>query len=293
MTANNHQKADDQLTWDLVIENKNRLLSLDLREVWRYRDLLMMYVKRDIVTFYKQTILGPLWFFIQPLLTTVMSMFVFGGIAGISTDGVPQAVSYLAGLVCWNYFADCLTKCSDTFNANQQIFGKVYFPRLVVPFSIVISNLIKMGIQFMLFLAVYLWYLFGQGQFAPNATVLLFPLLILMLGFLGLGFGLLISSMTTKYRDLRFLVSFGVQLWMYATPIIYPLSVMKASYPDKLWVIAANPLTAIVETFKYGFTSVGVFEWDYLLYSLGVTVAVMLFGIMVFNRVQKSFMDVI
>ena len=293
MTANNHQKADDQLTWDLVIENKNRLLSLDLREVWRYRDLLMMYVKRDIVTFYKQTILGPLWFFIQPLLTTVMFMFVFGGIAGISTDGVPQAVFYLAGLVCWNYFADCLTKCSDTFNANQQIFGKVYFPRLVVPFSIVISNLIKMGIQFMLFLTVYLWYLFGQGQFAPNATVLLFPLLILMLGFLGLGFGLLISSMTTKYRDLRFLVSFGVQLWMYATPIIYPLSVMKASYPDKLWVIAANPLTAIVETFKYGFTSVGVFEWDYLLYSLGVTVSVMLFGIMVFNRVQKSFMDVI
>ena len=281
------------MTWDLVIENKNRLLSLDLREVWRYRDLLMMYVKRDIVTFYKQTILGPLWFFIQPLLTTVMFMFVFGGIAGISTDGVPQAVFYLAGLVCWNYFADCLTKCSDTFNANQQIFGKVYFPRLVVPFSIVISNLIKMGIQFMLFLAVYLWYLFGQGQFAPKATVLLFPLLILMLGFLGLGFGLLISSMTTKYRDLRFLVSFGVQLWMYATPIIYPLSVMKASYPDKLWVIAANPLTAIVETFKYGFTSVGVFEWDYLLYSLGVTVSVMLFGIMVFNRVQKSFMDVI
>ena len=281
------------MTWDLVIENKNRLLSLDLREVWRYRDLLMMYVKRDIVTFYKQTILGPLWFFIQPLLTTVMFMFVFGGIAGISTDGVPQAVFYLAGLVCWNYFADCLTKCSDTFNANQQIFGKVYFPRLVVPFSIVISNLIKMGIQFMLFLTVYLWYLFGQGQFAPNATVLLFPLLILMLGFLGLGFGLLISSMTTKYRDLRFLVSFGVQLWMYATPIIYPLSVMKASYPDKLWVIAANPLTAIVETFKYGFTSVGVFEWDYLLYSLGVTVSVMLFGIMVFNRVQKSFMDVI
>ena len=282
-----------QQDWDLIIENKNRLLTLDLREVWRYRDLLLMYVRRDIVTFYKQTILGPLWFFIQPLLTTVMFMFVFGGIAGISTDGVPQAVFYLSGLVCWNYFADCLTKCSDTFNANQQIFGKVYFPRLVVPFSIVISNMIKMGIQFLLFLAVYLYYYATLGNFHVNAAVLLLPFLLLMLGCLGLGFGLLISSMTTKYRDLRFLVSFGVQLWMYATPIIYPLSVMKSNYPDKAWLIAANPLTAIIETFKYGFTGVGVFEWNYLLYSLAVTLAVMLFGIMVFNRVQKNFMDVI
>lgn len=282
-----------QQDWDLIIENKNRLLTLDLREVWRYRDLLLMYVRRDIVTFYKQTILGPLWFFIQPLLTTVMFMFVFGGIAGISTDGVPQAVFYLSGLVCWNYFADCLTKCSDTFNANQQIFGKVYFPRLVVPFSIVISNMIKMGIQFLLFLAVYLYYYATLGNFHVNAAVLLLPFLLLMLGCLGLGFGLLISSMTTKYRDLRFLVSFGVQLWMYATPIIYPLSVMKSNYPDKVWLIAANPLTAIIETFKYGFTGVGVFEWNYLLYSLAVTLAVMLFGIMVFNRVQKNFMDVI
>ena len=282
-----------QQDWDLIIENKNRLLTLDLREVWRYRDLLLMYVRRDIVTFYKQTILGPLWFFIQPLLTTVMFMFVFGGIAGISTDGVPQAVFYLSGLVCWNYFADCLTKCSDTFNANQQIFGKVYFPRLVVPFSIVISNMIKMGIQFLLFLAVYLYYYATLGNFHVNAAVLLLPFLLLMLGCLGLGFGLLISSRTTKYRDLRFLVSFGVQLWMYATPIIYPLSVMKSNYPDKVWLIAANPLTAIIETFKYGFTGVGVFEWNYLLYSLAVTLAVMLFGIMVFNRVQKNFMDVI
>ena len=282
-----------QQDWDLIIENKNRLLTLDLREVWRYRDLLLMYVRRDIVTFYKQTILGPLWFFIQPLLTTVMFMFVFGGIAGISTDGVPQAVFYLSGLVCWNYFADCLTKCSDTFNANQQIFGKVYFPRLVVPFSIVISNMIKMGIQFLLFLAVYLYYYATLGNFHVNAAVLLLPFLLLMLGCLGLGFGLLISSMTTKYRDLRFLVSFGVQLWMYATPIIYPLSVMKSNYPDKVWLIAANPLTAIIETFKYGFTGVGVFEWNYLFYSLAVTLAVMLFGIMVFNRVQKNFMDVI
>lgn len=279
--------------WDIEIGGRSSLLSLNLREVWRYRDLLMMYVHRDIVTFYKQTILGPLWFVIQPLLTTIMFMFVFGGIAGISTDGVPQAVFYLGGLVCWNYFADCLTKCSDTFNANQHIFGKVYFPRLVVPLSIIISNMIKMVIQFGLFAAVYTYYFITLGSFSPNWTLLLLPLLILMLGCLGLGFGLVISSLTTKYRDLRFLVSFGVQLWMYVTPVIYPLSVMKQNYPDKIWAIVANPLTAITETFKYAFTGVGVFEWSYLLYSLAVTIAILLLGIVIFNRTQKNFMDVI
>ena len=279
--------------WDLIIQNKSSLFRLDLHEVWRYRDLLRMYVKRDIITFYKQTILGPMWFFIQPIMTTIMFMFVFGGIAGISTDGVPQAVFYLAGLVCWNYFADCLTKCSDTFNANQQIFGKVYFPRLIVPFSIVISNMVKMGIQLVLFLVVYAYYFIVLGTFEINWTIVLFPVLLLMLASLGLGFGLVISSLTTKYRDLRFVITFGVQLWMYATPVIYPLSVMKQNYPDKIWVIVANPLTAIIETFKYGFTGVGVFEWNYLLYSFVMSIAVLLLGIIVFNRVQKSFMDVI
>ncbi|OYP47922.1 ABC transporter permease [Prevotella sp. P4-98] len=279
--------------WDLIIQNKSSLFRLDLHEVWRYRDLLRMYVKRDIITFYKQTILGPMWFFIQPIMTTIMFMFVFGGIAGISTDGVPQAVFYLAGLVCWNYFADCLTKCSDTFNANQQIFGKVYFPRLIVPFSIVISNMVKMGIQLVLFLVVYAYYFIVLGTFEINWTIVLFPVLLLMLASLGLGFGLVISSLTTKYRDLRFLITFGVQLWMYATPVIYPLSVMKQNYPDKIWVIVANPLTAIIETFKYGFTGVGVFEWNYLLYSFVMSIAVLLLGIIVFNRVQKNFMDVI
>ena len=272
--------------WDLIIQNKSSLFRLDLHEVWRYRDLLRMYVKRDIITFYKQTILGPMWFFIQPIMTTIMFMFVFGGIAGISTDGVPQAVFYLAGLVCWNYFADCLTKCSDTFNANQQIFGKVYFPRLIVPFSIVISNMVKMGIQLVLFLVVYAYYFIVLGTFEINWTIVLFPVLLLMLASLGLGFGLVISSLTTKYRDLRFLITFGVQLWMYATPVIYPLSVMKQNYPDKIWVIVANPLTAIIETFKYGFTGVGVFEWNYLLYSFVMSIAVLLLGIIVFNRVQ-------
>ena len=279
--------------WDLIIQNKSSLFRLDLHEVWRYRDLLRMYVKRDIITFYKQTILGPMWFFIQPIMTTIMFMFVFGGIAGISTDGVPQAVFYLAGLVCWNYFADCLTKCSDTFNANQQIFGKVYFPRLIVPFSIVISNMVKMGIQLVLFLVVYAYYFIVLGTFEINWTIVLFPVLLLMLASLGLGFGLVISSLTTKYSDLRFLITFGVQLWMYATPVIYPLSVMKQNYPDKIWVIVANPLTAIIETFKYGFTGVGVFEWNYLLYSFVMSIAVLLLGIIVFNRVQKNFMDVI
>ena len=279
--------------WDLIIQNKSSLFRLDLHEVWRYRDLLRMYVKRDIITFYKQTILGPMWFFIQPIMTTIMFMFVFGGIAGISTDGVPQAVFYLAGLVCWNYFADCLTKCSDTFNANQQIFGKVYFPRLIVPFSIVISNMVKMGIQLVLVLVVYAYYFIVLGTFEINWTIVLFPVLLLMLASLGLGFGLVISSLTTKYRDLRFLITFGVQLWMYATPVIYPLSVMKQNYPDKIWVIVANPLTAIIETFKYGFTGVGVFEWNYLLYSFVMSIAVLLLGIIVFNRVQKNFMDVI
>lgn len=198
--------------WDLIIQNKSSLFRLDLHEVWRYRDLLRMYVKRDIITFYKQTILGPMWFFIQPIMTTIMFMFVFGGIAGISTDGVPQAVFYLAGLVCWNYFADCLTKCSDTFNANQQIFGKVYFPRLIVPFSIVISNMVKMGIQLVLFLVVYAYYFIVLGTFEINWTIVLFPVLLMMLASLGLGFGLVISSLTTKYRDLRFLITFGVQL---------------------------------------------------------------------------------
>lgn len=279
--------------WDIIIEPKKKLLSLDLGEVWRYRDLLTMYVKRDIVTMYKQTILGPLWYVIQPLFTTIMFMFVFGGIAGIPTDGLPQPLFYMAGIVCWNYFSECLTKCSETFNANQHIFGKVYFPRLVVPFSITISSLLKMAIQFILFVAVYIFFI-CKG-FSPHITwyVLLVPLLVVMLAGLGLGFGLIISSMTTKYRDLRFLVSFGVQLWMYITPVIYPLSILKTNYPDYVWAIVINPLTSIIETFKLAFLGQGTFEWIYLLYSLVFTIFVMFFGMLTFNKVQRSFMDVI
>ena len=279
--------------WDTTITTDKKLLSINLREVWQDRDLLSMYVKRDIITFYKQTILGPLWFIIQPLFTTIMFMFVFGGIAGISTDGIPQAVFYLSGLVCWNYFQDCLSKCADTFNANQAIFGKVYFPRLVVPLSIVISNLIKMAIQFTLFLVVYIYYFVSGVDFHLNGMILLVPILVLMLGCLGLGLGMIISSMTTKYRDLRFLITFGIQLWMYATPVIYPLSVMKETYPKYIWVLVANPLTAILETFKYAFTGVGVFNWLYLGYSFAFTIIILTLGIIIFNRVQRSFMDVI
>lgn len=279
--------------WDIIIEPKNKLFSLDLGEVWKYRDLLTMYVKRDIVTMYKQTILGPLWYVIQPLFTTIMFMFVFGGIAGIPTDGLPQPLFYMAGILCWNYFSECLTKCSETFNANQHIFGKVYFPRLVVPFSITISSMLKMVIQFILFIVIYIFYIF-KG-YTPNITwyILLVPILILMLAGLGLGFGLIISSMTTKYRDLRFLVSFGVQLWMYITPVIYPLSILKNNYPDYVWAIVANPLTSIIETFKIAFLGQGTFEWIYLIYSLIFTIIVMVLGMLVFNKVQRSFMDVI
>ena len=279
--------------WDIIIQPKTKLFSLDLGEVWRYRDLLTMYVKRDIVTMYKQTILGPLWYVIQPLFTTIMFMFVFGGIAGIPTDGLPQPLFYMAGILCWNYFSECLTKCSETFNANQHIFGKVYFPRLVVPFSIVISSLLKLAIQFVLFIVIYIFYIF-KG-YTPNITwyILLVPILIIMLAGLGLGFGLIISSMTTKYRDLRFLVSFGVQLWMYITPVIYPLSILKNNYPNYVWAIVVNPLTAIIETFKIAFLGQGTFEWTYLLYSLVFTIVVMFIGMLTFNKVQRSFMDVI
>jgi lipopolysaccharide transport system permease protein len=220
-------------------------------------------------------------------------MFVFGGIAGIPTDGLPQPLFYMAGILCWNYFSECLTKCSETFNANQHIFGKVYFPRLVVPFSIVISSLLKLAIQFVLFIVIYIFYIF-KG-YNPNITwyILLVPILIIMLAGLGLGFGLIISSMTTKYRDLRFLVSFGVQLWMYITPVIYPLSILKNNYPNYVWAIVVNPLTSIIETFKIAFLGQGTFEWTYLLYSLVFTILVMLFGMLTFNKVQRSFMDVI
>src|SRR5665647_2337766 len=278
------------MEYTTVIKPKNKLFDIDFKELWQYRDLFSMFVKRDIITQYKQTILGPAWFFIQPAITTIMYMIVFGGIAGIPTDGLPQPMFYLAGIVFWQYFADCLNKTSSTFTTNQAIFGKVYFPRLIVPLSTVASNLVRMGIQFLMFLAVYIYYILVGVAVAPNIYILLLPLLILMLAGLSLGFGIIISSMTTKYRDLTILFTFVVQLWMYATPIIYPLSSMS---PKRQWIMALNPVTSIVETFKYGTMGVGTFSWGQLGYSFGFMVVLMVIGIVVFNKVQRSFMDTV
>ena len=284
--------AETQEKWTTEIRPKDKLLSVDFKEIWQYRDLMMLFVKRNIITQYKQTILGPLWYVIQPMMTTVMYMVVFGGIAKISTDGLPQPLFYLAGISFWQYFADCLTKTSNTFVNNAGIFGKVYFPRLVTPLSDVISDLVRFGIQFALFLIVYLYYfIFTDANIQPNLYALLFPILVVMLAGLALGFGILFSSMTTKYRDLQLLLSFFVSLWMYATPVIYPLSTITN---DTLrMVMQLNPLTGIVEFFKYGMLGVGNHEWWMLGYSFSFMVVLLAIGIVVFNKVQKSFMDTV
>ncbi len=278
--------------WTTEIRPKNKLLSVDFREIWQYRDLCMLFVKRNIITQYKQTVLGPLWFFIQPIMTTIMYMVVFGGIAKISTDGMPQPLFYLAGIAFWQYFADCLNKTSNTFVNNAGIFGKVYFPRLVTPLSDVISNLVRFGIQFGLFLTIYFYYLiFTDAPIHTNWYALLLPLLVMMLAGLALGFGILFSSMTTKYRDLQLLLSFFVSLWMYATPVIYPLSTITN---EKIRLaMMLNPLTGIVEFFKYGMLGVGCHEWWMLGYSFAFMCLLLVVGIVVFNKVQRSFMDTV
>ena len=278
--------------WTTVIKPKNKLLSVDFKEIWQYRDLWSLFVKRDIITQYKQTILGPLWYVIQPLMTTIMYMVVFGGIAQISTDGLPQPLFYLAGICMWQYFADCLNKTSATFTANAAIFGKVYFPRLIVPLSTVTSNLVRFVIQFLLFAVVYVYYaLFTDVVLHTNWYALLLPVLVIMLAGLALGFGILFSSMTTNYRDLTFLLTFFVQLWMYATPVIYPLSTITN---EKLRLLMSlNPLTPIVEAFKYGMLGVGEFSWLGLGYSFLFMTCLLGLGIVIFNKVQRSFMDTV
>lgn len=279
------------MDYTTIIKPQNKLFEIDFKEIWRYRDLLVMFIKRDIVTQYKQTILGPTWYFIQPALTTIMYMVVFGGIAGISTDGLPQPLFYLAGIVLWQYFSECLNKTSATFTQNQHIFGKVYFPRLISPLSNVLSNLVRMSIQFLLFLIVYVYYVAVGVDVMPNTYALLLPLLIVMLAGLSLGFGIIISSMTTKYRDLTILFTFVVQLWMYATPVIYPLSTITN---EKIRILMGiNPLTSIFEAFKYGLLGVGQFSWGGLGYSFGFMVVLLLVGVVVFNKVQRSFMDTV
>lgn len=285
------------MEYTTIIKPKDKLLRFDFKEIWDYRDLFVMFVKRDIITHYKQTILGPLWFLIQPALTTIMYMIVFGGIAKISTDGLPQPMFYLAGIVCWQYFADCLNRTSSTFTANQHIFGKIYFPRLIVPLSTVTSNLVRMGVQMLLFIVVYIYYVFFMKvDVAPNIYISLIPILIIMLAGLALGFGIIISSLTTKYRDLTILFTFIVQLWMYATPVIYPLSTLI----DKEYlginlstIMKINPLTSIFEAFKYGTMGVGEFSWVQLGYSFGFMIILLSIGVVVFNKVQRSFMDTV
>ncbi|MEZ4933736.1 MAG: ABC transporter permease [Saprospiraceae bacterium] len=277
--------------WDSVITPKVPLIDLRLQEVLNYRDLLYMFVKRDIAQFYKQTVLGPLWFFIQPLLTTIVFTVVFGGMVGIKTDGIPPMLFYLAGITFWNFFSESLNKCATVYKDHQHVFGKVYFPRMVVPLSIVATNMLKLCVQFLLFIVVYIIFIFKGMPIEINGIALLFPILILLTGALGLGLGLMVTAATTKYRDLNFLVTFGVQLIMYITPIIYPLS----KVPEKYQIFALiNPLTGIVETFKYGFLGgETVFSWMYLLYSTVSTIICLLIGINFFNRTERNFIDVI
>ncbi|MBE6312321.1 MAG: ABC transporter permease [Bacteroidales bacterium] len=289
--------AEKEQEWTTVIKPKNKLFQVNLKEIWQYRDLLTLFVKRDIKVQYKQTILGPLWWLIQPAFTVIMYMVVFGGIAGIPTDGVPQPLFYLAGICMWQYFADCLNKTSNTFVSNAGVFGKVYFPRLISPLSNVISNFVRLGIQLFLFLLVYAYYLISGVSVSPNVYLLLFPILVVMLAGISLGFGILFSSMTTKYRDLQILLTFFVQLWMYATPVVYPLSQVKGKMMmgvDVYNVMCLNPLTAIVETFKYSALGAGEFiGWGWLAYSFCFMILLLLLGIVIFNRVQKSFMDTV
>lgn len=279
--------------WDIEISPRNRLLDLKLRDIWHYRDLLRLLVHRDFVSFYKQTILGPLWFFIQPIFTTIIFTFVFGNLAGISTDGLPQPLFYMAGITAWNYFADCLNKTSTVFKDNANIFGKVYFPRLIMPLSIVVSNLIRFGVQMLLFFLLIAYYLINGKDFAPNWYSLLFPVVVMLMACLGLGLGMVISAMTTKYRDLSFLVTFGVQLLMYATTVIYPLSMALEKYPKYAWVIEYNPMTAIIETFRFGFLGTGSFSWASLGYCTGVTFIILVVGVLIFNNVEKKFVDTV
>lgn len=283
---------EEQEKWDMEIISTTGLFEINWRELWQYRDLVLLFVRRDLTATYKQTILGPLWFFIQPILTTTMYIIVFGKIANLSTGGLPKILFYLAGITIWNYFQESLIKTSETFITNQNLFGKVYFPRLAVPISLVISGLIKFFIQFALFLLIWLYFLFDDDNVSihPNNTLFLFPVYILVMSGLGFSYGILISSLTTKYRDLRFLIQFGIQLLMYATPVVYPLQIVSEKYQ---WLLLLNPVAIIIEAFKYGFTCHGYFSCSVLGYSVVFTMLNLFFSILIFNRVEKTFVDTV
>lgn len=273
-----------------TIDSRNSLFSLNLKEVWNYRDLLLMLVKRDFITFYKQTILGPLWFIVQPLLTTVIYMILFGSIAKLSTDGVPQVLFYLSGITIWNYFSESLTKTSSVFTANAGMFGKVYFPRLIMPLSIVASSLMKFAVQFGIFILVLLYYVVFTTEVHPNWWILLTPFLILLMAMFALGMGMIFSAMTTKYKDLTFLLTFGIQLFMYVTPVVYPISAL----PEKLrFLVYFNPLSSVFECFRYAFLGSGNFSLANLGVSSVFIVIILIVGTVIFNKVEKSFMDTV
>ncbi len=279
--------------FDLEIRPKRHAFDINFKEIWDYRDLLTMFVKRDVITVYKQTVLGPIWFVVQPILTTAIYVLVFGNIAKIPTDGVPMILFYLAGIVIWNYFSEAFNTTAKTFTENANIFGKVYFPRLIMPLSKIVSGLIKFFIQALFFLAVFAYYLFKKdASIAPNLTLLLLPVYILIMALMGLGAGIIFTSMTTKYRDLTFLLTFGVQLLMYATPVIYPMSTLKDGSTTKA-IIMMNPLTPIVEGFKYAFLGAGQFSWLSLGYSAIFTIVLLIVGIVIFHRTERNFIDTV
>lgn len=284
------EEGKDEQNWTEIIKPRTGLFDLRLNDLWRYRDLVMMFVRRDFVANYKQTILGPIWFVLQPLLTTFTYILIFGRVAGLSTDGLPMLAFYLAGVTIWSYFSECLNKTATVFKDNASIFGKVYFPRLAMPMSIIISNLVRFLIQFLLFLIIWAYYLFTTDSLHPNWLIIVTPVLIVMMGLLALGCGMIISAMTTKYKDLILLLAFSIQLLMFATPVIYPLSSIPEKYKG---IIAANPMTPIVETFRFAFLGSGSFSWASLGYSAGITIVLLIVGTIVFNKVEKSFMDTV
>jgi lipopolysaccharide transport system permease protein len=277
-------------TWDLIVRPKRHLLDINLKEIWQYRDLIMLFVRRDFVSRYKQTILGPFWFILNPLISTLMYTLVFAGIAKISTEGIPPQLFYLSGIVGWSYFAACLNGTSSTFISNAGIFGKVYFPRLAAPVSVIISSIVQLGIQLLLLAAVMIWYTISGYEIHFNWYILYIPLLVVNLALLGLGIGIIFSALTTKYRDLSNLMGFGVQLWMYITPVIYPSSAV----PDKYRVfVFINPVAPLVEAFKYSLIGAGEFNPARLLYSVIVTIILLFIGVVLFNRTEQNFMDTV
>lgn len=280
-------------TWLFEISPKNKFFSINLKEVWQYRDLLMLFVKRDVVTVYKQTVLGPLWYLLQPLFTSITFTLIFNTVAGINTGSVPPFLFNLAGITIWNYFTACLNDTSDTFKKNAAIFGKVYFPRIIMPISIVISNLLKFGIQFLIFIVFYAFYYFQGADISLNGSIVFFPLLVALMGILGLGLGMFISSLVTKYRDLSYLISFGVQLLMYISAVMYPMALIHEKMPNYGWLIAYNPLAYVIETTRYMLLNAGQISVLGLVYTVLLTVIVFFTGLLVFNKTEKSFIDTV